>query len=55
MKKKLGNDETDEHPFYSDKGIKDWKRRIRVLEQQEKELGQRRKHEKDDSGGTEGA
>lgn len=43
MRKKLINDEVDKHPFYSDYGIKEWKKHIKKLEEEEQTLGKRRK------------
>jgi hypothetical protein len=42
MRKKLLNDEVDRHPFYSDDGLRRWKKRLKELELQEKELSKRR-------------
>jgi hypothetical protein len=36
------DDELDKHPFYSDYGRKQFAKRIKELEQAEKELGKRR-------------
>lgn len=40
----MRNDERDKHPFYSTDAVRKWKKRIRILEQQEIEL--RKRHRK---------
>jgi hypothetical protein len=52
MRKTLTSD--IHHPFYSDEAVQKWKKRSRELEQEEKDIGKRRKHEKDDHGSPKG-